>query len=166
MDPIRHELTNYVRFREVLLTEFPDIDDETLQDSLEGLTDLKEMTLTLVRSHLEDRTLADALNLRIGQMQERMSRLESRIERKRVLVGSVMSEAGYNKLTAPDFTVSLRPGHTPLIVTDPALLPEAYLKPQAPLVNRQKLRVALESGERVAGATLGNAPLTLTVRVK
>ncbi len=53
--PVLHELTYHEYLREQLRNEFPDIDEETLADTLEGLTNLNEMLGAVVRSHLDDR---------------------------------------------------------------------------------------------------------------
>ena len=44
--------------RNQLATNFPGADEDTLRDTLEGLSNLPEMIAAVVRSELEDRALA------------------------------------------------------------------------------------------------------------
>ena len=74
-----------------LLAEIPDLDAETLADTLEGLTDLKEMLAELVRSALEDEALAAGLSTRLSDMKARLERFETRAKRKRQLALKTMS---------------------------------------------------------------------------
>src|SRR6185437_7207309 len=98
-------LVEHEYLRNALKHDYPEIDDETLQDTVEGLTTLPEMLAAVVRSQLEDLAFTAALRGRISTMQERLSRLENRIENKRALVAAVMGRAGIRKLSQPDFTV-------------------------------------------------------------
>ena len=75
------ELHLHEFLRERLLAEFPDADDETLSDTLEGLTSLREKIAELLRSQQEDTTLVTALKLRIDELQERRARIEARARR-------------------------------------------------------------------------------------
>jgi hypothetical protein len=59
--------------------QFPDADEETLVDTLEGLTDFHEIVAIVVRSQLEDLSLAAALRGRMGGMHERLVRLKDRL---------------------------------------------------------------------------------------
>ncbi len=59
--PIRHELTHHRYLRERLEAAFPDADDETLMDTLEGMTSLTDSLAELLRSSQEDQSLASAL---------------------------------------------------------------------------------------------------------
>lgn len=124
--PVIHELSHHEYFRKLLESEFPDIDEETLTDTLEGLTDLNEMLGAVVRSYLDDTALTAALKTRITDMQDRLARISKRSEEKRALVKSVMETANLKKLTEADFTASLRPSRPPLLVDDEALIPAAY----------------------------------------
>lgn len=81
---------------------FVDINDETLRDTLEGLSNLPEALAAIVRTYLEDLTLAAALGMRIADMQERLTRFEARAEKKRALVTQVMERAELRKLQEPD----------------------------------------------------------------
>ena len=166
MQPVTHELIRHQRFREQLLEEFPDIDEETLQDLLEGLTDLREMIAALIRSLLKDRSLGEALATRIAVMQDRLRRLQAREEGKRVLTASVMCEADIRRIVEPDFTVSLRPGRPPLTITDEGQIPEGYWRPQPAKLDRQAIREALQQQTQVPGAILGNATMNISVRTK
>ena len=54
---IRAKSAEYGILRESLLEQIPDLDAETLADTLEEITDLREMLAELVRSALEDEAL-------------------------------------------------------------------------------------------------------------
>ena len=102
----------------------------------------------------------------MANMQDRLSRISKRAEKKRDLVMSVMERAGLKKLSAADFTASLRPSRPPLLVTDEEAIPARFWKPQPEKLDRQGLIAALSSGRQVPGAVLGNTPMTIAVRVR
>ena len=164
--PLVHELTYHEHLREQIRNEFPDIDEETLADTLEGPTNLNEMLGAVVRSHLDDVAIAEALKSRMADMQDRLSRISKRADKKRELVTSVMEQADLKKLAEADFTVSLRSSSAPLLVTEEESIPEPFWKPQAPKLDRQGLITALKSGAQVSGAVLGNPRMTIAIRTK
>jgi hypothetical protein len=55
-----------------MLEELPDLDDETLQDTLEGISDLRQMLAEVVRSALDDEALASGLSTRLSDMKARL----------------------------------------------------------------------------------------------
>ncbi len=160
------ELTYHRYLRERLEAAFPDADEETLMDTLEGMTSLTDSLAELLRSSQEDQSLALALRSRMSDMQERCTRFEERARKKRELVCTVMEEAELKKLTEPDFTVSLRPARAPLMIIDEEAIPGDYWKPQPAKLDRMGLISALSNGRDIAGAVLGNPPLTISVRTK
>ncbi len=164
--PVLHELTHHQYLRERLEAAFPDADEETLMDTLEGMTSLTDSLAELLRSSQEDQSLASALRSRMSDMQERCGRFEDRARKKRELVCMVMEEAELKKLMEPDFTVSLRPARAPLMIIDEAAIPGDYWKPQPAKLDRMGLISALSGGRDIAGAVLGNPPLTISVRTK
>jgi hypothetical protein len=161
-----HHLAEYEYLREQLQAEYQEADEESLRDTLEGLSSLPEALAAFVRSYLNDLALVAALGLRIAQMQERMHRIEHRADRRRMTVGSVMERAEIKKLAEPDFTASLRAVPPALLVNDEAQIPGEFWKPQPPKLDKRAVIAALTSGRAVPGALMGNGGTTLTVRVK
>src|SRR5918999_3753923 len=104
------ELARHKVLRTRLLAEIPDLDAETLADTLEGITDLREVLAEVLRSALDDEALAGGLSARLSDMKARLDRLETRARRKRQLVLNAMIEADIAKLPEADFTASLRQG--------------------------------------------------------
>jgi hypothetical protein len=149
-----------------LLEELPDLDDHTLQDTLEGISDLRQMLAEVVRSALDDEAMAGGLSTRLSDMKARLERLEDRAKRKRQLVLRAMSACEISKLTEADFTASARPGSPTLEVIAEDKVPAAYWKPQPPKLDKQSILSALKTGAEVEGAKLLPPQMQLSVRTK
>ena len=147
-----------------LARSFPESDEETLIDTLEGISDLPGLLSTLIRSRMEDESLAECLRRRIDEMRQRLERFEARAGQKKTLVLAAMEEAGIRKLVEADFTLSLRLGSPKLVVIDEMLIPEEFWRPPAPKLDRQFLLIALKHGRSVPGAELADPEPTLAVR--
>ena len=80
----------------------------------------------MVRSALLDEALAEGLKGHIETLQDRLRRLTERADARRQIARDAMLEVDLKKITAPDFTVSVRPGSPALVVTDEAAIPAAY----------------------------------------
>jgi uncharacterized protein YutE (UPF0331/DUF86 family) len=70
--PVRSEIQRYTRIREWLLQHFPDVDDQTIRDTLEGETNLHEMIAAVIRSALADEALSAGLRKRLEDMKEKV----------------------------------------------------------------------------------------------
>lgn len=156
----------YRAIRERLLADEPDLDEETLADTVEGLTDLHEIIAAIMRSALTDEVLASGLKVRIGEMQERFERLAQRASTRRHIARDVMVDSEIKKITAPDFTISLRPGTPSLVVIDETAIPEAYWIAREPRLDRQGLTTDLKREVVIAGVALSNPEPVLSVRAK
>ena len=156
----------YQLVKQRLLTEYPNLDEQTLADTLEGITDLHEMIAAVIRSALVDEALQVGLRSRLDDMKERLSRVELRSEKKRQLALDAMSEVGLRKLEQPDFTASVRAGLPALVVVTETEIPQGYWVPQPPKVNRQALLADMKRGDQIPGVQLGNPKPILTVRTK
>ena len=166
MDMISFAAAAYRSVRDRLCTEDPQIDEQTLADTVEGLTDLHEILSAVIRAALTDQALASGLNGRIGEMEARRDRLQDRAARRRQIAKDVMVKLDLKKLSAPDFTASIRPGIPALMVIDEAAVPSIYWEPREPRLNRQELANDLKQGAEIAGVTLSYPEPVLSVRTR
>jgi len=163
---LANELRSHHLFRRRLLDEFPDVDELTLADTLEGLTNVREMLAAVLRSALADEVLATALAARTIDMKARCDRIAALAKRKRQLVLQAMVETDVAKLTEPDFSASLRQGSATLEVQAEDKIPAAYWKPQPPKLDKLGIMAALKAGTEIEGAALAAPQMQLSVRTK
>ena len=156
----------YRVLRDRIQAEDPQIDEQTLADTVEGLTDLHEILTAIIRAAVTDEALANGLKGRIADMQDRLGRLEDRASKRRQIAKDVMMELDLKKLTAPDFTASIRPGMPALMVIDEAAVPSIYWEPREPRLNRLGLANDLKQGAEIDGVALSNPEPVLSVRTK
>ena len=160
------ELQSHQRVKLELTSAFPDLDDQTLADTLEGLTDLQEIIAAMIRSALDDEAMAEALSTRLADMKSRLDRIARRAKTKRSLVLDAMTKAEISKVLEPDFTATVRFGGQTMDVIDEAAIPEDYWLPQPPKLDRQRLLGDLKQDVAVAGVQLAPRTKQLSVRTK
>ena len=160
------ELSRFTELRRRLIEADPETDETTLLDTLEGATSLHEAVTEVVRSALDDEAVASAIRGRLDEMEGRLRRIENRVARKRELALTAMSEAGIDKILAPDVTIALRPTPPAVVISDEALVPDQFKVPQPAKLDRRRVLDALKAGADVPGAELANARLCLSVRTK
>ena len=94
---LRSELNHYQILTDQLKAQYGDIDDETLRDTLEGISDLPDVIREVVRSSLDDEALILALKARLEEMQARLDRFKRRAEKKREIVCWALGSAGIDR---------------------------------------------------------------------
>jgi hypothetical protein len=166
MDQVTIAAATYCAIRDRIRAEDPHIDEQTLADTVDGLTDLHEIIAAIVRAALTDEALATGLKGRIAEMQDRLERLQDCAAKRRQIAKDVMVELDLKKGAAPDFTISIRPGIPALLVLDEAAVPSIYWEPREPRLNRQGLVTDLKQGAEIAGVTLSNPEPILSVRTR
>ena len=157
---------HYRSIRDRIRAHDPQIDEQTLADTVEGLTDLHEIVQAIIRSAITDEALATGLKCRIADMQDRLTRLQDRASKRRQIARDVMIELDLKKLNAPDFTASIREGIPSLVVIDEDAVPKIYWEPSEPRLRRQVLANDLKQGAEIAGAALSNPEPVLSVRTR
>jgi Siphovirus Gp157 len=166
MDQLTFSAIHYKAVKDRLRVEDPSLDDQTLADTVEGLTDLHEILTAVIRAALADEALATGLKGRIAEMEGRLARLQDRAAKRRQIAKDVMVELDLKKLTAADFTASIRPGMPALMVIDEAAVPSVYWEPREPRLNRQGLVADLKQGTEITGVALANPEPVLSVRTR
>lgn len=155
----------YRAVRDRIRVQDPTIDEQTLADTVDGLTDLHEIVIVIIRSALHDEALIKGLKCRISEMQARLERFQDRASKRRQIAKDVMVDLGLKKIAAPDFSVSIREGIPCLTVVDEDAVPSIYWQPGEPRLKRQLLTDELKDGAEVPGACLSNPEPILSVRV-
>ena len=162
---LKIESQTYQELKNRVQADFPALDHETVADTLEGITDLHEMIAAVIRSALVDEALHAGLRLRVDDMKERLSRLELRASKKRLLALEAMTEVGLARLEQPDFTASARAGSPALVVIAEDKIPGPYWLPP-PKLNRQAILGELKRGVEIPGTQMKNPQPVLMVRTK
>jgi hypothetical protein len=159
-------VATYCEIRDRIRAEDPEIDEQTLGDTVEGLTDVHEIIIAIIRSALVDEALANGLRDRVEEMEDRLRRLQDRATKRREIAKDAMIHLDLRKIAAPDFLVSIRSGSPYLAVIDEGAVPSIYWEPGAPRLKRQELLNELKSGSEIEGVALSNPEPVLNVRVR
>lgn len=139
-------------------------DDEMALTAIEGETGLVEAISAAVDRIAELNANCDALELRIKDLTERRSRFENQSARIKTSIAVGMGQAELRKIELPQATLSLRAVPPKAEITDEALIPSKFWKPQDPKLDRKAILDALKSKEDVPGAALSNGGETLSIR--
>ena len=154
------------RTRATLIEAFPDIDPETLADTIDGETGAMDAVASLIRDSGEDAAQAHGLGEYIDALESRKARLIDRAAKRKAAALALLQEMGERKLERPEFTASVVAGRPKALVTDASCIPAFFLLPQPPKPDMAAIKDALTSGEVVPGAALSNAEPFLMVRTR
>lgn len=138
-------------------------DDDALKlDTLEGETNLFEISSRILNQIENEEGVKAALVSQIQDRNERKARAEKRIETYRLGLRSLMEAAELDKLPLPEATVTLRKVAPKAIVTDETLLPDALCK-----ITRKPDMAAIKAipdPAALPGISLDNGGISLTIR--
>lgn len=166
MNRVDLAVSSYRVIRDRIIAVEESIDEQTLSDTLEGLTDFHEIVAAVVRAALLDEALVSGLKQHIEVLRHRLQRLTERAIQRREIARHAMIEVDLKKVAAPDFTLSIRAGSPALVVVDEAAIPQAYWEVREPRLNRLDLVADLKRGAAIPGASLSNPEPVLSVRVR
>ncbi len=166
MPDLSGAIAQHERLRNELLTRWPELarDSEALEDTLNGESDLPDVTAQIIRSALEDERLGDSVGEHIAKLQKRKLHLDFRASRKRALALYAMQEGNLPRITQPDFSAHIGRSRGKVIITDEEALTHEYVRLKKE-PDKKAIGEALRNGDTVEGACLSNPEATLTVKV-
>jgi hypothetical protein len=141
-------------------------DEDFIRDTLEGEADLEGLVRRLLASIGEDEAHEAGLKAYMDDLAIRRSRFADRAKTKRALIATALEIADRAKVETDVGTVSLTKVKPTAIVTEEADIPADYFKPQPPKLDKKALTDALREGTVIAGATLSNGSVSITIRRK
>ena len=153
--------------RERIATAYDlDREDEAVVTTAAGECNVEAAIVSALRDAREAGAHADGVGGIIDALRARQARLKQKADTLRKAAAWAMDEIGQPKIVAPDMTVSLGKSRAELILSDGMTMPERFLKEAKRVPDLVALRAALDAGEEVEGARLGNSAPTLTVRTR
>jgi len=135
-----------------------DLDEQTLADTLEGLSgelEVKAQNVVMFTRNLE--ATAAAIKDAESQMAARRKAMENRAAGLRRYVLESMQHAGVQKIECPLFKVSVRENPAAVDIYEPGLIPAQYMKqpePPPPAPDKTAIKAAIAAGAEVPGAKL------------
>ena len=135
-----------------------DLDEQTLADTLEGLSgelEVKAQNVIMFTRNLE--ATAAAIKEAEAQMAARRKALENRAAGLRRYVLENMQFAGIQKIECPFFKLSIRDNPAAVDIYEPGLIPAQYMKqpePPPPAPDKTAIKAAITAGTEVPGAKL------------
>lgn len=168
MNPIEIGLT-VAAIRRTLET-MPEFVGETDAEQLfvalnEAVPGVDNILTALCRAANEADTEDEALDRRIDALRQRQARVVARREAYRRHIATLLDAAGLTRWKSPEFTVSLTPGRPGVVITDPAAIPDAFVRVERK-PDKTAIGAALASGNDVPGADMRNGAPSLTIRTK
>ena len=148
-----------------MLRDQLDEDERFYLDTLEGETDLFELTARLLNEIESDEGTSETLAKQMADRAERKKRAEHRVKANREAIAALMECANLDKLTLPEATLSIRKVPPKPIVTDEQAVPDELCKfRRSP--DMAAIKAEVEAGRSVSGVQLDNGGTSLTVRRK
>lgn len=140
-------------------------DDDLAADMIEGETGLMEAADAALARIQELAAFEDAIKAQIDDLKARKDRFANQADMIRAALASAMGMADLKKLERPAGTISLRAVPPSAVVLNEAEIPADFWVRQDPKLDKRALLAALKDGP-VAGATLSNGGVTISVRSK
>lgn len=146
--------------------EDPDTDADALAALVEQeAPEFGAVMTALCRASNEAAHTCAMLDARIGELKARERRAITQHEAYRALIFAALDAAGQRAWKSPEFTVSITPGRPGVVITDPAAIPDDFVRVRRE-PDKTAIGAAIASGATVPGAEQRNGLPTLTIRTK
>lgn len=161
-----YELT--AEYQQLLeLAEDPDIPEEALADSLEALgMDIEDKADGYAKVIAQLNADAAALKAEIDRLTARKRTIERNVDRMKESLKSAMILTGKTKFKTELFSFNVQKNPVAVVIDEQYIenIPEEYLIPQDPKVDKQKLKDDLKAGRDLEG--IAHLEQTVGVRIR
>lgn len=144
-----YELTD--NYRNLLeMAQNPDIDEQAIKDTLEAIQgDIKEKAdgYAKVIKELDGET--DKLSAEIKRLTDRKNTIQNNIAYMKQSLKEAMTATGYLKFRTDLFSFNIQKNPPALVVDDEKAIPQEYLIPQEPKVDKKAIIDFLKGGNDV-----------------
>lgn len=161
-----YELTNdYLNLLE--LAEDPDIDEQAFMDTLEGiegaLEDKAEGYAKVIRTLEGDAAACDAESKRLRNKKQT---IENNIKRMKQALQITMEVTGKTKFKTALFSFGIQKNPAAVVMDEQYIenIPERFLIPQDPQINKKAIKEAINAGEDLEG--LAHLEQTESLRIR
>lgn len=136
------------------LMDDPDIDEDTVLDTIEGVDGEIEVkaegyakVITQLNADIE------GLKKEIDRLQSRKKTIENNIDRMKSALQTAMQATGKTKFKTELFSFGIQKNPPSVIMDEPYIenIPEEYLIPQEPKIDRAKIKEDLKAGKVLDG---------------
>ena len=139
-------------------------DADAMHDMVLAETGLMEAIDRALARHAELGHLQAAIAEQIGVLKARQERFSAQADRIWHAIQSAIVATGLRKAERPAGTIYLAKRKPELVLEPGFLIPPEFARTKPPEPDRVKIRAALESGQRIAGASLVPQPDGLRIK--
>ena len=163
---LQADVANVLADIDNLLTAYPELadDDDLRRDMLEGETDAYSVLSRLVSIERDADSLGKAIAARITDLQARRARADRKKEAMRALMLRILQAIGERKATLVEATVSVRSTPAGVEIVDEAALPADCVR-TVTSPDKTRIKELLAANQNVPGARMGEAGVTVSVKV-
>jgi len=135
-----------------------DMDDQTIADTLDGLTGELEVKATNVAMFVRNlEASAEAIKAAESDMNARRKAIENRAKRIRAYLQEQMQRTGISKIECPYFKLAIRDNPPSVSIDAESQIPAEFMRtpePPPPAPDKKAIAEALKAGRDVPGASL------------
>ena len=137
------------------MAEDPDIDEQALQDTLEGLGgEIEDKADNYAKVIAELNGKEELLKGEIDRLSARKKSIENTITRMKATLQYAMETTGKEKFKTELFSFNIQNNPAKVVIEEGKKIPKTYLVPQEPLVNKQLIKDDLKNGKTLTFAHL------------
>lgn len=161
-----YELTDQYNKALNELLDIENLDDETFNDTMEGLESELEDKLFNTAAYMQN-IEADSKALKDAEARIKSRRvvLDNKVARLKEYVRFNLEQSGIPKIERPEFKLSLRKGVESVDIKDESLVPDEYTTVKTvKSVNKKLAAKALKNGKLISGLGLNRGKSSLSIK--